>query len=117
VFSRFPTFPKIPLGGLAERKALKLTWPIIQKVINYVTNKASRFFRARPARRTNHSPNPNLAAYCDFSHATCRKEDLRWQDVSPLIVGEILSGDLNKDLVRKRCACTWHVADHSRSTG
>lgn len=67
------------------------------KIINYVTNKA-RVFVSR--RRGLTVPEPDLAAYHHFPlHLPFRKR--RWQDVSPILVGEILTiGDPAKDLLR-----------------
>jgi Uma2 family endonuclease len=66
-------------------------------VINYVSNKARVFVPGRPG-VTN--PEPDVAAYRKFPfHRPFRK--LRWQDVSPVLVVEVLSlDDPDKDLVR-----------------
>jgi Uma2 family endonuclease len=66
-------------------------------VINFVFNKARIFVPGRPG-ITN--PEPDLAAYHDFPlHLPWR--DIRWQDVNPLLVVEVLSlDDPYKDLVR-----------------
>jgi Uma2 family endonuclease len=66
-------------------------------VINYVTPKA-RIFLPTGSRET--IPEPDLAAYQDFPlHLPSRS--WRWEDLSPLLVGEILSrNDPHKDLVR-----------------
>jgi Uma2 family endonuclease len=67
------------------------------KIINYVTNKARVFVPGRPGIT---APEPDLAAYHNFPlHRPIRK--VRWQDVSPVLVGEILTmGDPAKDLIR-----------------
>jgi Uma2 family endonuclease len=67
------------------------------EIINYVTNKARVFV---PRRRGITAPEPDLAAYHDFPlHLPFRQR--RWQDVSPILVGEILTiGDPSKDLIR-----------------
>jgi Uma2 family endonuclease len=66
------------------------------RIINYVTPKARIFV---PGRAGITAPDPDLAAYQDFPlHRPIRK--VRWQDVSPILVGEILTGDPEKDLVR-----------------
>src|SRR5262249_16588458 len=66
------------------------------QIINYVTNKARVFVPERP-RIT--APEPDLAAYKDFPLDLPFKK-IRWQDLSPLLVGEILGDDPDKDLVR-----------------
>lgn len=67
------------------------------EAINYVSNKARVFIPSR-ARAT--CPQPDLAAYRNFPlHRPIR--ELRWQEVSPVLVGEVLSlEDPDKDLVR-----------------
>jgi len=66
-------------------------------VINYVHNKARVFVPDRPGVT---APEPDLAAYHDFPlHLPSR--EFRWEDVSPVVVVEVLSGDHpEKDLVR-----------------
>ena len=66
-------------------------------VINYVTRGARVFI---PGRRGITNPQPDLAAYRDFPvDLPLRKR--RWQDVSPILVAEVLSPeDPDKDLVR-----------------
>jgi Uma2 family endonuclease len=67
------------------------------EIINHVTDKARVFV---PGRRRVTAPEPDLAAYRDFPRDRPLRE-LRWQDVSPLLVGEVLSkDDPDKDLVR-----------------
>jgi Uma2 family endonuclease len=67
------------------------------EVINYVTCKPRVF---APGRRRVTIPEPDLAAYHDFPHHLLL-QDLRWQDVSPLLVGEVVSkSDPDKDFVR-----------------
>lgn len=66
------------------------------EVLNYVTTKARVF---APGRKGT-IPEPDLAAYHDFPHDVPLRE-LRWQDVSPVLVGEVVSADdPDKDLVR-----------------
>lgn len=52
-------------------------------------------------------PEPDVAAYRNFPLEK-DIEDVRWQEVSPLIVVEILTGDPAKDLVRN-VALYWQV--------
>jgi Uma2 family endonuclease len=66
------------------------------QTINYVTNKARVFVPDRP-RVT--APEPDLAAYKDFP-LELPLQKIRWQDVSPLLVGEVLGDDPEKDLIR-----------------
>src|SRR3954471_24902372 len=67
------------------------------EVINFVTNKARVFVPVRPG-VTN--PEPDVAAYRKFPLERPFRE-LRWQDVSPVLVAEVLSHeDPDKDLVR-----------------
>jgi Uma2 family endonuclease len=65
--------------------------------INYVTDKARVFV---PNREDLTVAEPDLAAYRNYPlHLPF--EDVRWEDVSPILVGEILSGDNpDKDLER-----------------
>ncbi len=67
------------------------------KIINFVTYRARVFVPRRPGIT---APEPDLAAYHDFPlHLPIRK--VRWQDVSPVLVGEIMAhGDPTKDLIR-----------------
>src|SRR5262249_38277617 len=68
-----------------------------REIINFVYNKARVFVPDRPG-VTN--PEPDLAAYRDFPlHLPW--EEIRWEEVSPLLVAEVLSpDDPDKDLVR-----------------
>ncbi len=66
-------------------------------VIYYVTDKARVFI---PGREDLTVPAPDLAAYRNFPLRLSMDEG-RWEDVSPLLVGEILSSqDPDKDLQR-----------------
>jgi Uma2 family endonuclease len=76
---------------------LKLYSRAHPEIINYVTNKARIFV---PGRRRVTAPEPDLAAYRNFPLHSPRRT-LRWQDVNPLLVAEVLSkDDPAKDLVR-----------------
>jgi Uma2 family endonuclease len=67
------------------------------QVLNFVYNKARVFVPNRPGVT---SLEPDVACYHDFP-LDLPWGDIRWQDVSPLLVAEILSpNDPNKDLVR-----------------
>src|SRR5579885_1127826 len=66
-------------------------------VINYVTPKARVFV---PGRRRPTSPEPDLAAYRGFP-LDQPLGTIRWQNVSPVLLVEVLSADdPDKDLVR-----------------
>jgi Uma2 family endonuclease len=67
------------------------------EIVNFVINKARVFVPGRPGLTV---PEPDLAAYHNFPLDRPIRR-LRWQDVSPLLVGEVLSPeDPGKDLVR-----------------
>jgi Uma2 family endonuclease len=55
-----------------------------------------------PGRRATTAPEPDVAAYRDFPTGRPRSR-IRWQDISPALVVEVLSEDnADKDLVRNR---------------
>jgi Uma2 family endonuclease len=66
-------------------------------IVNFVYYKTRVFV---PGRRGITNPEPDLAAYHDFPlHLPFR--DIRWQNVSPFLVVEVLSlDDPDKDLIR-----------------
>jgi len=66
-------------------------------VINHISQKARVFV---PGRKKVTNPEPDVACYCDFpKHIPF--DEIRWQDISPMLVIEILSeNDPDKDLVR-----------------
>jgi Uma2 family endonuclease len=67
------------------------------EIIKFVTNKARVFVPRRPGATC---PEPDLAAYRNFPKPRPMRS-LRWQDVSPILVGEVLyEGDPLKDLER-----------------
>lgn len=79
------------------------------EVINFVTNKARVYV---PGRRSVTNPEPDLAAYADFPLASSYA-DIRWQDESPMLVGEVLSPhDPDKDLVRN-VSCSIRGNNHA----
>ncbi len=66
-------------------------------ILNKVWNKARVYVPGRPG-ATN--VEPDVTAYRDFPHERAFR-DLRWQDVSPVLVAEVLfDDDPDKDLVR-----------------
>ena len=67
------------------------------EVINYVTDKARVFV---PGRKGATVPEPDIACYRDFPEDT-GMEELDWEDVSPILVVEVLvEGKRQKDLDR-----------------
>ena len=67
------------------------------EIINYVWVKSRVFVHSRPDLTV---PEPDLAAYHDFPFHLPRKK-LQWENVSPILVAEVLSpDDPDKDLVR-----------------
>jgi Uma2 family endonuclease len=67
------------------------------EVINLVYNKTRVFV---PGRKRITYPEPDIAAYHDFP-LSAPFNAVRWRDVSPILVAEVLSPDcLDKDLVR-----------------
>lgn len=78
---------------------MKLAFYSLQhtEIINYVTNKARVFV---PGRLRTTTPEPDIACYGDFpKHLPLNK--IRWQDIWPMLVVEVLSeDDPDKDLVR-----------------
>ena len=66
-------------------------------IVNYVSNKTRVFVHGR---RRSTCPEPDVAAYRNVP-LDLPSRQIRWQDVSPLLVCEILvDGDPRKDLVR-----------------
>jgi len=66
-------------------------------IIDFVTNKARVFVRGRLGETC---PEPDLAAYRNFPKRRPIRS-VRWQDISPALVGEVLyEGDPLKDLER-----------------
>jgi Uma2 family endonuclease len=67
------------------------------KVINFVTARGRVFVPDSPEITT---PEPDILAYKNFPRRR-PKRDIRWQDISPLLVAEVLSADdPGKDLIR-----------------
>jgi Uma2 family endonuclease len=66
------------------------------EIINYVSGKTRVFV---PGRRKTTCPEPDLAAYRDYPLETPFR-DLRWQDLFPVLVVEVMTGDEYKDLER-----------------
>ena len=65
-------------------------------VINFVSNKTRVFV---PGRRLTTCPEPDLAAYADYP-LDIPFRDLRWQDLHPVLVVEVMTGNARKDLTR-----------------
>lgn len=66
------------------------------RVLRHVTNKPRVFVHARPKETV---PEPDIAAYADYPRAR-QFGGLKWSDVSPILVCEVLLGDPDKDLRR-----------------
>jgi Uma2 family endonuclease len=91
-----PNLPEDSLAVWAYQKLLAYQ-ESHPKIINYVTMKARVFV---PGRRRTTCPEPDIAAYENFPRHRPRRQR-RWQDISPLLAVEVLTGeDPNKDLVR-----------------
>jgi Uma2 family endonuclease len=66
-------------------------------ILNFVCTKTRVFVPNQPAETV---PEPDVAVYHDFP-LDQSPDDIRWQDVSPILVVEVLSeGDPDKDLKR-----------------
>lgn len=66
-------------------------------IINYVSDKARVYV---PGPLVDTIPEPDLAAYHDYPVQLPLRR-IRWRDVSPMLVGEVLSpNDPHKDLIR-----------------
>jgi Uma2 family endonuclease len=91
--------PDLPQGFIEKwvySALLRYSWSH-PDVLKQVFAKARVFV---PGRRRVTCPEPDVAAYRNFPLDVPLKR-LRWQDVSPVLVIEVLSaGDPNKDLVR-----------------
>lgn len=90
--------PNLPAGRLEKWLVKKLDRYSDDnpEVIRYVSQGARVFIPGRP----DTTPEPDVAAYRDFPSEETIDED-RWEDVSPVLVGEVISADdPDKDLVR-----------------
>ncbi len=65
-------------------------------VINYVAARARVFITGRPETTC---PEPDIAAYSDAPLELPTRE-VKWQDLSPILVVEVMTGDVWKDLRR-----------------
>jgi Uma2 family endonuclease len=91
--------PNAPMGFLERWLFLKLHDYSRERpeVVNYVHPKARVFVPDRPGVTT---PEPDVTLYHDFP-LDLDLRDMRWQDVSPFLVCEVVSeDDPRKDLVR-----------------
>jgi Uma2 family endonuclease len=90
--------PDAPQGMVERWIGLKLQYysDAHPEVINFVYGKTRVFVPGRPGLTT---PEPDVAAYHDFPVDLDFRE-IRWQDVNPVLVVEVLSSDPDKDLVR-----------------
>jgi Uma2 family endonuclease len=93
-----------PLPNLPENRVERWLYRMLDRyadrypaIINSVTNKSRVFVHSRPDVTT---PEPDLAAYHNFPLELPINE-VRWEEISPLLVAEVLtSDDPYKDLVR-----------------
>jgi Uma2 family endonuclease len=93
--------PNLPAGRLENWLLMKVYAysAAHPEVVNYVTNNA-RVFVPEGVRTGVTAPEPDLAGYEDFP-LEAAFDELAWQDVSPILVAEVLSDeDPDKDLVR-----------------
>jgi Uma2 family endonuclease len=90
--------PKLPENRVEEwiATALRLYARAHPDVINYVSAKARVYVPGRPG-VTN--PEPDVSAYRNFPLDRSLTK-VRWQDVSPVLVVDVLGDDPDKDLVR-----------------
>ncbi len=94
--SPLPELPHARVEELISSLLMRYSWEN-PDVINYVSPKTRVFV---PEHRVTTCPEPDVAAYCNFPLDRPFRE-LRWQDVSPILVVEVLSeDDPDKDLVR-----------------
>jgi Uma2 family endonuclease len=94
--SPLPNFPEDWVNTWL-RTSLQVYAQANPRVINYVCGPGRVFVPDRPGTTT---PEPDVLAYKNFRRPR-RIRDIRWQDVSPILVGEVLSAnDPGKDLVR-----------------
>ena len=92
-------FPNLRHNWVAEwvADAIKAYARARPDVVRYVSREARVFV---PGRRKLTTPQPDVAAYSDFPDDPDLNE-LKWRDVSPMLVVETLSPDsVDKDLVR-----------------
>lgn len=69
-----------------------------QEIVNYLSNKARVFV---PRRKRETCPEPDLALYCGVPlHLPADK--INWRDLSPFIVGEVLTNEENEEKDLKR---------------
>jgi Uma2 family endonuclease len=91
--------PDAPQGFVEQWLYLKLAFYSVlhPEILNHVSFRARVHVAARP-RIT--SLEPDITGYNDFPLES-PLADIRWQDISPVLVAEVLSpNDPNKDLVR-----------------
>jgi Uma2 family endonuclease len=93
-----PDYPHDDLCQLIER-LLDRYAQRHPKILRHVKGPVRVFV---PGRRATTAPEPDVAAYRNFPTGRPRSR-IRWQDISPILVVEVLSEDnADKDLVRNR---------------
>jgi Uma2 family endonuclease len=90
--------PNLPHEDLVEwlSQMLRLYAARRPDVINRITPRSRVFV---PGHDDTTCPEPDLAAYHDFPFRVARRER-RWEDVSPILVAEVVSEDVAKDFGR-----------------
>lgn len=90
--------PDLPQDRLEEwiSNALRQYAADHPEVVNFVTTKARVFV---PGRRAVTCPEPDVAAFRGFPHHL-PLADLHWEDISPMLVVEIMGSNPEKDLGR-----------------
>jgi Uma2 family endonuclease len=90
--------PDLPENSLEEWLGYKLRVYSHENpnVINYVSGKSRVFI---PGRRRTTCPEPDLSAFADFPVDRPIRQR-RWQDLHPILVVEVMTGDAWKDLGR-----------------
>ena len=92
--------PNVPENRLEHwlRRALEKYADTHPEIINYVTPKG-RVFLPEAVRLT--VPEPDIAAYANFPLDWADDDESDWQDLSPILVAEVLvEGSIEKDLGR-----------------
>jgi Uma2 family endonuclease len=94
--SHLPELPHENIENWIHQLLLMYCWQK-PKIINYVSTASRVYVHDRPLATC---PEPDIAAYRDFPTGLPRSR-MRWRDVSPILVVEVISPDsADKDLTR-----------------